>query len=182
MEQNPVRFGRRFRQRLRLVRWDIQDLHCPDATSSLWSWKCLFHCSSVTLVRELLVNEVFDLHQFRVGLGREEDHALHDFRFNRLTIVMIGPVDRAIFMAMRGNDVDGVASAGLRGLLLRARSGGAVQNTRLQSTTSQKVFIRFLSALMDVRPHSAMSAALRDQLPCGQPSPGMAARGLGVWS
>jgi hypothetical protein len=73
--------------------------------------------------RELLVNEVFDLHQLGVGLSREEDHALHDLGFNRLTIMMIGPVDRAIFMAMRGDDVDGVALGGTAWVLLRRVEG-----------------------------------------------------------
>src|SRR4029453_12925529 len=124
MEQDPVRFGRDLRQRLRFLRRDIQDLHPPGRDFLLMVMEVLVPLLQRHVgAREFLVNEVFDFHQLGVGLGREEDQALHDLGFNRLTIVMIGTVDRAIFMAMGGHDVDGVALGGTAWWLLRTQRG-----------------------------------------------------------
>ena len=68
MEQNTVRFGRRLRQRLRFVRRDIQDLHPPGRDFLLMIMEVLVPLFQRHVgARELLVNEVFDLHQLGVG-------------------------------------------------------------------------------------------------------------------
>jgi hypothetical protein len=135
--------------------------------------------------RELLVNELFDLHQLGIGLGREEDQALHDLGCNRLTIMMIGPVDRAIFMAVWGHDVDGVALGGTAWFFLCEQRGRSQEYDTTEHHEPTGLHPGLLSELLGMREAAhgkGLLTPLVTSCPVDSTIPGSAAKGSIMFS